>query len=62
MASESSRCEECGASCERDFCSPQCEELWTHGPSKPPGWSLLEVGINHIIAKGQSKAKHVGPL
>ena len=55
-------CIECGARCEKDFCSPQCEDLFTYGPSTPPGWCLVEVPINHIVGKGDSKHKYGGRL
>lgn len=61
MASELRECIECGASCERDFCSPQCQDLWELGPAKPPGWCLVDIPINHNIAKGESKAKSWSP-
>lgn len=56
------KCIECGASCKGEFCSAYCEDLWKYGPTSPPGWSILEVPINHLIGEGQSKRKHIGPL
>lgn len=56
------KCAECGASCEGEFCSPQCADLWNYGPEKPPGWCLVERPINHLIPEGGSKRRHQGRL
>lgn len=62
MASELNKCYECGTSCTGAFCSPQCQDLWEYGPATPPGWCLVDVPINHIVGKGESKRKYDGPL
>lgn len=49
------QCGECGVpiATGKDFCSIACEDLWTYGPKRTPGYSLLDGPDFHRDSEGK---------
>lgn len=54
------QCGECGISCAGDFCSRECEDLWTYGPSHLPGSAWLDMMVGERNADKRKSIRERG--
>lgn len=45
-----------------DFCSRECEDLFTYGSDSQPGHSLVDWEMGHSVGDRRRKRKWDGPL
>ncbi|MFZ3343357.1 MAG: hypothetical protein WA213_20940 [Terriglobales bacterium] len=63
MKSGLTQCAECGTLTPNDFCSRECEDLFTYGSDRQPGHSLLDWEMGHKkTGKRGAQKKWDGPL